>query len=608
MINVIELSSYTTPEATIDTRKGFVSYGEENNYFEFLIETYLHSATNNASIKSISDLIFGRGLSILEKEEDSKDVEAIKEIIKDKDLKKIILERKMLGQSAAQVIYKGAGKNRKVQEIKHFPIHTLRPEKASMTGEIEAYFYHPDWKNYKNTDKLKRIPTFGNSTEAIELYIVRQYIPNHTYFSPVDYSGALGYAELEAEISNYHLNDIHHGFSGSKIINFNNGQPDAEARRMITEDVKRKLTGARGEKVIVAFNESKDNKTTVEDLPLNDAPAHYEYLASEAASKIMVGHRVTSPMLLGIRDGSKGLGNNAEEIATASQLFHSTVIKNYQDEICEFLKEVLLLNGIKEEIYFITTQPIEFMEDDANEKEDAAEKEERTGVKGKNYEDKDSKKKDETNLSSDKDFEAKSQIEWLKHLASVGESEVGEDYELIESELAHGETEADNVEDNLNKAIELSAIGKGSMMDSKMFKVRYAYVHRSGKKSASSKKSTRAFCRALESANKVYRKEDILAMKGMNAELGHNKQPYSIWLHAGGVNCYHGWERRIYKKRLKKDGTPYGGAGLNGTKKISVTDAKKQGFKTKPQSKRVSEANIDRADKGHHPNYNKTTK
>ena len=63
---------------------------------------------------------------------------------------------------------------------------------------------------------------------------------------------------------------------------------------MITEDVKRKLTGARGEKVIVAFNESKDNKTTVEDLPLNDAPAHYEYLASEAASKIMVGHRVTS--------------------------------------------------------------------------------------------------------------------------------------------------------------------------------------------------------------------------------------------------------------------------------------------------------------------------
>lgn len=607
MINVIELSSYETPKATIDPRKGFVAYGEDNNYYEFLIETYLHSATNNASIKSISDLIFGRGLSILEKEEDSAEVEAIKEIIPDKDLRKIILDRKMLGQSAAQVIYTGRGKNRKVKSIKHFPIHTLRPEKASMTGEIMNYYYHPDWKNYKNTDKLKKIPTFGNSTEAIELFIVRQYIPNHTYFSPVDYSGALGYAELEAEISNYHLNDIHHGFSGSKIINFNNGQPSEEARRMITEDVKRKLTGARGEKVIVAFNESKDNKTTVEDLPLNDAPAHYEYLASEAASKIMVGHRVTSPMLLGIRDGSKGLGNNADEIMTASQLFHSTVIKNFQDEICEFLKEVLLLNGIKEEIYFVTTQPVEFMEDDANEKEDNAEKEERTGVKGNNYDNsKDSKKKAETKLSSET-FDVSEQVEWLKHLTKVGEDDLeGEEYELVEAELAT-ENESDNIEEDLNKAVKLSAM-QGSMMDSKMFKVRYAYVHRSGKKSASSKKSSRAFCRTLEATNKVYRKEDILKMKGMNSELGHNKQPYSIWLHAGGVNCYHGWERRIYKKRIKTDGTPYGGAGLNGTRKVSVNDAKKAGFKSKPQSKRVSEANIDRADKGHHPNYIKSNK
>ena len=607
MINVIELSSYETPKATIDPRKGFVAYGEDNNYYEFLIETYLHSATNNASIKSISDLIFGRGLSILEKEEDNPQVEAIKEIVADKDLKKIILDRKMLGQSAAQVIYTGRGKNRKVKSIKHFPIHTLRPEKASMTGEIMNYYYHPDWKNYKNTDKLKKIPTFGNSTEAIELFIVRQYIPNHVYFSPVDYSGALGYAELEAEISNYHLNDIHHGFSGSKIINFNNGQPSEEARRMITEDVKRKLTGARGEKVIVAFNESKDNKTTVEDLPLNDAPAHYEYLASEAASKIMVGHRVTSPMLLGIRDGSKGLGNNADEIMTASQLFHSTVIKNFQDEICAFIKEVLELNGIKEEIYFVTTQPVEFMEDDANEKEDNAEKEERTGVKGKNYDDsKDSKKKDNTKLSAET-FDASEQVEWLKHLTSVGEDDLaGEDYELVEAELA-SEDESENIEEDLNKAIQLSAM-QGSMMDSKMFKVRYAYVHRSGKKSASSKKSSRAFCRTLEGTNKVYRKEDILKMKGMNTELGHNKQPYSIWLHAGGVNCYHGWERRIYKKRIKNDGTPYSGAGLNGTRKVSVNDAKKAGFKTKPQSKRVSEANIDRADKGHHPNYTKSTK
>jgi len=48
-------------------------------------------------------------------------------------------------------------------------------------------------------------------------------------------------------------------------------------------------------------------KTTVDDIPLNDAPAHYQYLSDEAFKKLIVGHRVTSPMLLGVRDGNSGL-------------------------------------------------------------------------------------------------------------------------------------------------------------------------------------------------------------------------------------------------------------------------------------------------------------
>jgi hypothetical protein len=371
---------------------------------------------------------------------------------------------------------------------------------------------------------------------------------------------------------------------------------------MITRDVKDKLTGARGEKVIVAFNESKDTQTEVVDLPLNDAPAHYEYLAKEAANKILVGHRVTSPMLLGIRDAGGGLGNNADEIMTASQLFNSTIIKPFQDEIIEGISEILELNGIKEELYFITIQPIEFMEG-AEEAESADEKEERTGVEGKDSAVTE-KKEEKTNLSSDN---AEEQFKWLRHLNGVGEEENLEEWELMSAEVDDQEGEEEDYEAMINKTINLSAM-KPSMMDTAQFKVRYAYVHRSGKKSSSDKKSSRAFCRALESSNKVYRKEDILKMKGMNSELGHQGQAYSIWLHKGGVNCYHGWERRIYKKRLKKDGTPYSGTGLQGTKKVSVNDAIKQGFKSKPQSKRVAEAQIDRADKGHHPNYFKTKK
>ncbi len=392
-LNFVNLSGYEMPKAIEDKRKEWVAYGDDNDYYSFLIDSYLQSATNNAAIRSISDNIYGEGICIDGMEKDSPEVKELRKFISHRDLKKIILERKMLGQAAIQVIYSKGGNDRKVVKVKHFPIHTLRPEKMDAEGVISAYYYHPNWAEKKRTDSLKRIPTFGNSTEKIELYILKPYVSGYDYFSPVDYSGALPYAELENEISDYLLNETKNSFSGTKVINFNNGVPDLESRDAITRDVKGKLTGSRGQKVIVAFNENKESATTVEDISLNDAPAHYEYLATEAMHKILVGHRVTSPMLLGIKDNGNGLASNADEIKTASQLFNSTVIANYQEELIDCLSEIMELNGDVPEMYFITSQPIEFTED--NQEEDTYEDKEAPVAK------EDAEKEDDTKLSAD---------------------------------------------------------------------------------------------------------------------------------------------------------------------------------------------------------------
>ena len=166
----------------------------------------------------------------------------------------------------------------------------------------------------------------------------------------------------------------------------------------MARDVKSKLTGSRGQKVIVAFNESADNQATVEDISLNDAPGHYEYLANEAMHKILIGHRVTSPMLLGIKDGGNGLASNSDEIMVASQLFNSTVIRTFQDEVLDSLEEILELNGEVPELVFVTSQPVEFTEEN-QEAEGGEDKESKEAVKdAKKDEDKDNDK--ETNLSS----------------------------------------------------------------------------------------------------------------------------------------------------------------------------------------------------------------
>ena len=384
--NLVNLSGYEMPQAIEDKRKEWVAYGEDNNYYWFLIQSYLQSATNNAAIRSISDQIYGEGICIDGKEKDSPEVKELRSFIGHRCLKKIILERKMLGQAAMQVIYNKSGNDRKVVKVKHFPINTLRPEKMNSEGVIEGYYYHPNWAEKKRSDSLKRIPTFGNSTEKIELFIIKPYLSSYDYFCPPDYSGALPYAELENEIADYLLNETKNSFSGTKVINFNNGVPDIEQRELITRDVKSKLTGSRGQKVIVAFNENQESATTVEDISLNDAPSHYEYLANEAMHKILVGHRITSPMLLGIKDSGKGLGNNADEIKTASQLFTSTVIAPYQDELIDALTEIMELNGEVPELYFITAQPIEFTDEnqevdyDENNDETPVEKDEADNV------------------------------------------------------------------------------------------------------------------------------------------------------------------------------------------------------------------------------------
>ena len=176
-------------------------------------------------------------------------------------------------------------------------------------GEIEGYYYFHDWSKLKSSDEPKRIAAFGfgNGTEP-EIKMCKKYVSGYDYYCPVDYAGGLCYAELESEVSDYLINDVQNGFSGTKVVNFNNGVPDKEKQLQVKNDVMRKLTGSRGEKVVIAFNNNAESKTTVDDIPLNDAPQHYEYLSNECSNKLIVAHRVTSPLLLGIRTENNGLG------------------------------------------------------------------------------------------------------------------------------------------------------------------------------------------------------------------------------------------------------------------------------------------------------------
>ena len=419
-VHIVSLSSYNRPQIKEDKKRDWVEYGDDNDFYTYLIDLFIESTTNNAIINGVSQMIYGKGLDALDSSTKTEEYAALRSIFHDSCLRKVSFDLKLLGEASFQVLYN----DKQVARAEHFPRQTLRAEKCNDDGEIEAYYYFHDWSKIKPNDKPKRIAAFGfgNGTEP-EVKIIKRYLSGYDYYCPPDYMGGIAYAELESEVSDFLINDVQNGFSGTKVVNFNNGIPDREQQLQVKSDVMRKLTGARGEKVIIAFNNNAESKTTIDDVPLTDAPQHYEYLSTESVNKLMVAHRITSPLLLGIRDGNNGLGNNADEIKTASLLFHNTTIKPYQDLITEAIDDILAVNGISLKLYFKTLQPLEFIETDNAITDEA--REEETGVK---------MAKEEPSFDDDKMFDL---------LDQFGEDENLDDWELVdEREVDYDQEEA----------------------------------------------------------------------------------------------------------------------------------------------------------------------
>jgi len=376
-IHIVNLESYSRPDIKEYSNQDWVSYGDDNNYFEYLIDRYNGSPTNNAAINGIAEMIYGKGLDATDGDKNQSQYDEMKELFTKDCMKKICYDYKMMGQAALQIIY--TKDRKKIAQVEHMPVETLRAEKCNSKGEIEAYFYHSNWEEYKQSDKLKRIPAFGKSKSPLEILYIKPYRAGYKYYSPVDYQGGLQYAELEEEVANYHINNIQNGLAPSMLINFNNGVPPDEQREMIERSIVEKFSGSSNAgRFILAFNDSKELAATIDPVQLSDAHQQYQFLSDESMRKVMVSHRIVSPMLVGIKDTS-GLGNNAEELQTASVLMDNTVIRPMQVTILDELEKVLMYNGIELDIYFKTLQPLEFTDLTNAISESEIEKE--TGVK-----------------------------------------------------------------------------------------------------------------------------------------------------------------------------------------------------------------------------------
>lgn len=372
--SVVNFTREEVPIVTEDTKTRYqwipVGINDQDDFFNLLTESYNTSTTNAACIEGIADLIYGKGLVTNEEGFE----ETLERLIPSEDLKRISFDLKLYGNAAIQVLWNK--EHTKVIKLFHTPVQTLRAEKLHNTTYVQAYYYCTDWDDYRKQKDKIRIPCFGKSNEEREILYIKEYEPNRFYYSLPDWISALQYSFTEAELSNLHLNNIENGFLPVAMVNFNNGIPAPEERQTIESLLEHKFSGTRNAgRFMVSFNDEAVNKPTIDTIPIENLHEKYQYVAEYAQDRILVAHRIVSPLLFGIRTAANGFSSQAEEMKTAYSIFQTMTIQPYQQMLLNAINRIFVEGGIgKHDMYFDQLTPLVILSDTAEDTDGSIEK------------------------------------------------------------------------------------------------------------------------------------------------------------------------------------------------------------------------------------------
>jgi hypothetical protein len=528
VVNMAMYEAVSTRET--EDKKGWVTYGADNNYPNYLIDLYYSAPYHNALCNAISSMIVGDGLFASGAGSLQLSTSGIK-----KHIDNICSDLKIQGGFYLEIILTADKKG--VARVNHLPFENCRVSYSEETDKINGVYYSRDWKNTtKKQNKPVFIPLFTSMPDAdneeapvrYAVYSFRQAVGSMYYPKP-DYIGGLNYIELSRQIGLYHVNNIINGFFPSIIVQFNNGQPDGNGADIMTRDFENKISGARNAgKAIFLFNDNKDAAATFETFPLTDADKQYEHLSTQSVEATMVSHGVTTPLLFGVKNPN-GFSSNADEMAEGLKIFMEKRVEPYRRMIAEALEYIMQVAGVDTKITFVDPlKPVELQ-----------------------------KKKVCCSVEKSNDFNDAKAIEYLETVAEEIDTEEWEEYDAdivvpAFDTIAEEQAYIDNL---ISKTFELASVGsyangdaRSAWGDSGLYKLRYSY-------SQNISQDSRQFCKqmvALAQAGKVFRYEDIIAMgdDGVNGQFApEGSSTYSIFEWKGGVYCHHKWERRIYFRK-----------------------------------------------------------
>ena len=646
----IDLSTSTAPLVQEVRGKDWIEYGDANGewrnlYPQFLIDLYYSSSITAAIVNATSEMISGEDVVITD--EDDRDEEArvkLQNFMNNANsnetlhevLKKVAFDFKLQGAFALNIVW---SKDRtQIAEIYHIPVEKIRCERPDEFGKTNAYYVSGDWANTR-TNKPYRVPAFNvnDRTSPNQILYTGLYSPNMNSYYTADYISCNNWALIDSKVSEFHLNNISNGFTGSFMISFANGIPTAEERNQIERSLESKFTSEKNAgKFVLTFSDDKTRVPEITSITPDSLDKQFLALQDLLTQNILSGHRITSKTLMGL-DSANGFSSSADELLNASNFYLNTVVMPFQGQILKVLHKIFQVNNMDMPVQFVQLKPITIQFDsetirevmttdeirsdlglpDLTEKqeeedfkqdfakvgmidgkpvfdtiEEALESAKTLGCEGYHTHDYEGK---EVYMACEGHQEATELSKWIEEFGE----DMPEDWELIDEEVVDGEHNDFDFEQVLNeeadKNLELASSvkatpNKRSSQDgvnksyNDYYKVRYVYATDNFLTNKSG--TSRDFCRDMVAAKKIYTKEDLVNANSQVVNKGFGidgTQKYNIFLYKGGPECRHYFLRRIYKTSLRGAKSKISSSQL-----IGYTKARSEGFTAEKNDKLVS--------------------
>jgi DNA-binding Lrp family transcriptional regulator len=350
---ILNFQEARQPEYREKRGKGYIEFGEKNDYPNYLLALYNKSPKHNAIVKGKVNYIIGNGWK-----SDESDPIAEQFIVQPNQFesladltRKVSIDIEIFGGAYLEVIWSVTGGQ--LTDVLHIDYTKIR----SNTDNTQ-FWYKKDWNERK--DELIPMMAFNTKVrQGKQILYIKEYRPGLDTYALPGYMGALNYIESDIEVSRHVLGNAQTGFSASKLITLPNGEPSPDEKRNIERRFTDRFSGSDGKKFILSFTTDPARKPIIEDLGASDiTKENFTNVDLIIQNNLFAGHQITSPSLFGIAEPGQ-LGSRTQ-MRDSYEIFKNTYVNDKQHFLESIFNQLATLKGATSEITIIPVEPIGF--------------------------------------------------------------------------------------------------------------------------------------------------------------------------------------------------------------------------------------------------------